>query len=123
MFRRPWSLLLAPLVGLAACSHAPSVNEERVATLTPAQLTSVRADQASVAQAELAHQQALLEQSKFQALVQAKDPSVQGVKAEDFAERVRKSAERARDAQGDAARAQQRYQEQHQSWQSQAQGN
>lgn len=199
MSRPSWSLALVSLLGLAACSHGPEVNEERVATLSPTQLSSVRADEASVAQAqqvlaqreqerqaadkehdsatddvsqlksaldakddeieakkkerdqlqqqldtakarvdaadaqvdwtkarieaaqaEVAHQQALLDQSKYQALVNAKDASVQQLKAEDFAEHVRKSEEKLRDAQNDATQAQQRYQERRDAWQSQA---
>ena len=61
--------------------------------------------------------QALLDQAKYQALVNAKDPSAQTLKAEDFAERVRQSEAKVRDTQGDATKAQQRYQEQRAAWQ------
>jgi chromosome segregation ATPase len=70
----------------------------------------------AAAKAEIAHQKALLEQAKYQALSKANDPSVQGLKAEDFSERVRKTDEDSRDAQSDATKAQQRFQNKRESW-------
>lgn len=200
MSRPSWTLLWGTLFTLAGCAHPPTVADAQLTTLTPTQLTSVHADEASVAQAqqdlarqekdrqdaeaekdratdersriqdaidgkqkeidarkkekeqleqqldtaeahvdaaaariewirsriesaraEVAHRQALAEQAKYQALVNAKDPSVQTLKAEDFAQRVQKTAETAKDRQADAVDAQQRYEKQRASWQSQAQ--
>jgi|GEM_PF-4731266 len=198
MSRGFWCLVALAVLGLAGCSHTPTVSDEQMAALNPTQLSSVRANEAGVAQAqqslaqqqealqqakkerevaqdeqdgvksaidtkqqeidakksekeqleqqleaakahvsagdaqvewtqarleaaqaEVAHQQALLDQAKYQALVNAKDPSAQTLKAEDFAERVRQSEAKVRDTQGDATKAQQRYQEQRAAWQGQ----